>query len=299
MLDKLNLTSLRFKRVIDPNGKNLGRIKDAVVDKRNLSVRGFVIKGGAWEELLEKLGIMKDVDPLLPMALIEKITDENVVINKLYSELQNAMDPAALTDDEVFFSRFKEMPVFDKNGDEIGFITDVHFDNKKLSYQLGGKKFIEFLKGNNWSENLMYLSEKADLVFSNEVNGYELQLTIKDMEKTAKLNLSNLVRDLMTEAGKDGKITDEEQKLINTVTVELEIYYDALDKAIEDGVITKKEEEKLEEIKEYIIRRTYIVAQEDQKISIDEQKLIKKLAAYMVDKRKEVLWKIFGTTPNN
>ncbi|MHA2275965.1 MAG: hypothetical protein ACXAC2_09375, partial [Candidatus Kariarchaeaceae archaeon] len=97
----------------------------------------------------------------------------------------------------------------------------------------------------------------------------------------------------------DGKITDEEQKLINTVTVELEIYYDALDKAIEDGVITKKEEEKLEEIKEYIIRRTYIVAQEDQKISIDEQKLIKKLAAYMVDKRKEVLWKIFGTTPNN
>jgi sporulation protein YlmC with PRC-barrel domain len=299
MLDKLNLTSLRFKRIIDPNGKNLGRIKDAVVDKRNLSVRGFVIKGGVWEELLEKLGIMKDVDPLIPMALIEKITDENVVINKLYSELKNAMDPAALTDDEVFFSKFKEMPVFDKNGDEIGFITDIHFDNKKPSYQLGGKKFIEFLKGNNWSENLMYLSEKADLVFSNEVNGYELQLTIKDMEKTAKLNLSNLVRDLMTEAGKDGKITDEEQKLINTVTVELEIYYDALDKAIEDGVITKKEEEKLEEIKEYIIRRTYIVAQEDQKISMDEQKLIKKLAAYMVDKRKEVLWKIFGTTPNN
>jgi sporulation protein YlmC with PRC-barrel domain len=205
MLDKLNLTSLRFKRVIDPNGKNIGRIKDAVVDKRNLSVRGFVIKGGVWEELLEKLGIMKDVDPLLPMALIEKITDENIVINKLYSELQNAMDAAALTDDEVFFSRFKEMPVFDKNGDEIGFIVDVHFDNKKLSYQLGGKKFVEFLKRNNWSENLMYLSEKADLIFSNEVNGYELQLTIKEMEKTAKLNMSNLVRDLMTEASKDGK----------------------------------------------------------------------------------------------
>jgi sporulation protein YlmC with PRC-barrel domain len=299
MFDKLNLASLKFKLVVDPNGNKLGRIKDAVVNRHSLSVRGFVIKGSVWEELLENLGIKKDVDPLLPIEIIEKISDSNIVINKLSKELQNTMDPSTLTDDEVLFSSFKEMPIFDKNGDEVGFIIDIHFDNDKIYYQLGGKKFIEFLKSKNWSENLMYLAKKPDFIYSNVINGYELQSTIKEMEMNAKQNLSNLVRDLMTEAGKDGKITMEEQKLIDTVTVEIEVYYEALDRALEDGIITANEQEKLEEIKEQIIRRSYIVAQEDNQISKNEQNLIKKLAAYMVDERKEIFWKIFGTSPGS
>lgn len=296
MLNKLNLGSLKFKIIIDPNGNKIGRIKDAVINKRFLSVRGFVIKGSTWEELLEDLGIKKDVDPLLPLNIIEKISDKNIVINKLSKELQNAMDPTTLTDDEVFFSSFKEMPVFDKNGDDVGLIIDIHFDNSHMIFQLGGKKFIEFLKRNNWSENLIYLASKQNFIYSEDINGYELQSTIKEMEESAKQNLSNLVRDLMVEAGKDGKITTEEQKLIDTVTVEREVYYQALDKALEDEIITIKEQEKLEDIKELIINRSYVVANEDHIISLDEQNLIKKLAAYMVERRKEIFWNIFGTS---
>ncbi|OLS20903.1 MAG: hypothetical protein HeimC3_38140 [Candidatus Heimdallarchaeota archaeon LC_3] len=297
MLDYLNLGSLKFKTVLDANGKKLGRIKNAVINKRTLTVRGFVIKGNIWEEVLEDIGLITDHDPLLPLDLIEKITEKNIVINKIKNELKNAMEPTALTDDEIFFSSFREMPVYDKNGDEFGFIIDIHFNKGTISYELGGKKFVEFLKSKYWTENLLYLTAKEDLLYSNEINGYELQSTIKEMESQTKLNMTNLVRDLMVEANKDGIITEEERKLIDTVSVDLETYFDALNHALEDGIITPDEEEKLEEIKENILKRTYIVARKDQKITDDERNLMKKLASYMVERRKELFWKVFGTSP--
>ena len=256
MLDYLNLGSLKFKTVLDANGKKLGRIKNAVINKRTLTVRGFVIKGNIWEEVLEDIGLITDRDPLLPLDLIEKITEKNIIINKMKNELKNAMEPTTLTDDEVFFSSFREMPVYDKNGDEFGFIIDIHFNKGTISYELGGKKFVEFLKSKYWTENLLYLTAKEDLLYSNEINGYELQSTIKEMESQTKLNMTNLVRDLMVEANKDGIITEEERKLIDTVSVDLETYFDALNHALEDGIITPDEEEKLEEIKENILKRT-------------------------------------------
>ena len=298
MLDNLNLGSLKFKIVLDANGNNLGRIKDAIIDKRTLNVRGLVIKGNVWEEVLEDIGLISDQDPLLPLDLIDKITEQNIVINKIKKELKNAMDPSALTDDEVFFTSLREMPIFDKNGDEFGFIIDVHFNKGLISYELGGKKFIEFLKSKYWTDNLLYLVSKEDLIYSNEINGYELQSTIKEIESQTKLNMTNLVRDLMVEANKDGIITDEERKLIDTVSVDLETYFDTLDHALEDNIITSEEEEKLEEIKENILKRTYVVARKDQIISEDEQKLMAKLASYMVDRRKELFWKVFGTSPS-
>jgi tellurite resistance protein len=67
--------------------------------------------------------------------------------------------------------------------------------------------------------------------------------------------------------------------------------------ALEDGIITTQEEEQLEKIKESIVKRAYIIARKDNKISPDEKNLISKIAAYMVERRKEVFWKVFGTSP--
>ena len=59
---------------MDSNGTAIGRINDAVLNKHNLSIRGYVIHGSRWEETLEDLNLKKDVDPLLVDDLITEIT---------------------------------------------------------------------------------------------------------------------------------------------------------------------------------------------------------------------------------
>ena len=98
----------------------------------------------------------------------------------------------------------------------------------------------------------------------------------------------------MIKASKDGVISEDEKALIDVVTVDLATYYKALELALEDNIITKEEETQLDAIKENLIKKMHTITTADDKVTADERALIEKLASFMVDRRKELFWKVFS-----
>lgn len=292
-LENLSLHALRHLRVQDANGHVIGRIKDAVVNKTTLSLRGFVVHGSRLEEALEALNIRKDVDPLVTLADIATITESTLTVNKAASELPNAA-PEALAEDDMLFSAVSTIPVLDGNGQQLGFFSDVyvHADDT-LAYRLGGKTFTLFLKHHHYADDLLYVIAPDCIQYTDQ--GYRMQTDVTSLERDMKRNLTNLVRDLMEEAGKDRQMTAEEHTLIEAVSVDLGTYQEALDSALEDGVLSREEGQKLEAIKGDTLSKVCALARQDNVITRDEQALIRKLATYMVDSQEELFWKVFGT----
>ncbi|MHA2365557.1 MAG: hypothetical protein ACXAC7_16490 [Candidatus Hodarchaeales archaeon] len=279
--------------VVDSSGKKVGRIKDAIINTKSLQLNGFVVFGSFLEEKMEDLGIIKDFDPFITSKNIISITENKIVLNQLKKELPNARSDNFVGEDEILFSSLKGFVVKEENRTGLGIFCDLIFDKDNLiSFQLGGQQFNKFLKQNNFSMNLNYIVPSSKISILE--NSITLDLSINELERDLKTNMTNIIRDLMLDASKDGKITQEEKDLINTVDVNLPTYYQALDKALEDGVITKEEEELLDNIKEKIIYEMHKIASSDKKMTIDEKDLVDRFASYIVNKRTEFFWSVFG-----
>lgn len=289
-----SLKQLSQRVVLDAEGKKIGRIKDAIVDKKNLDLIGFVIHGSKWEEMMEGLGIKKDVDPLVSNDLITNVDDSSIILNKSKRDLPNAMVSGTLTEDKILFSDIRKVPLQENSGKDIGIFTDIYFNNiGEASYKIGGKDFLIFLKNHYFSENLTYVVSPTKVSFTE--GKYILKGELKDIEKNLKISMTNVVRDLMKEALKDGKITNEEEKLINSISVSLSDYYDALSGALDDKIITKDEEKVLDILKEKMIKEVHSISLEDEVLSADERAIIKKFAGFIVERRKELFWSVYGT----
>ncbi len=291
-----SLSSLSTKTVIDADGKKLGWIKDAVVNLDTFQIRGFVIYGSRIEELLEDMGVRKDVDPFLTMKEIKDKTESTVTLTKGAGDLANVMEPGFLSDNELLFSKMRKMAVIDSKGQKLGIFTDIFLKGEEAVFQIGGKEFLEYLQKNRWTQNLTYLIEPSHISFDKDQAQFKIDTDLKHIERDLKLNMTNVLRELMLEAKRDGKVTKDEEALIDSVAIDLATYHDALIQALEDHVIDKEEERHLEELKETILSKVYYIARLDEVITTDEKALIEKLAAYIIERRKELLWKVFGTT---
>jgi len=292
LLENLSLSALRHLRVQDATGQAIGRIRDAVVQRETLALRGFVVHGSRLEEALEAANLRKDVDPLVSLDDITQVTERTLTINKAASELPNAA-PEALAEDDMLFSALRKIPVLDVHGQLLGILADVYMNEDGTpAYQLGGESFLLYLKKTHCATDLMYLLTPDRIQHTGD--GYQIQTDITSLEHDLKRSLTNLVRDLLVEAGRDGKITADEQALIDTVSVDIGAYQEALEQALADGVVTKEEEAQLESFKQDMLRRVHFIARQDDVGTRDEFALIRKLAAYMVDHREELFWKVFG-----
>ena len=275
---------MKVKEVLDKDGQKIGRITDAVVDKQSLEVRGLVLKSG----------IFKNEQSLISQDAITAITQDTVKVSKKKADLVKIESKIPPSDKEALFSSLMRLQVEDDSGKPLGLFADIHFrKNAPAAYQLGGKVFTTFLKDNHWSENFNYLCEPKDI--AKLENSYQLKSSLQSIAQNIRLNMTNLVRDLLATASKDGMVTPDEKAIIDAVQIDLETYFAALQKAMEDGIITPDEEKRLEKIKEAIVRNAWLVAQKDNRISEDERALVTKIASYMVEKRRELLWNVFGT----
>lgn len=295
MIKKTSLGNLKYKSIVDANGEEIGTIRNAVVNKSDLSIRGFVVHGTKMEEMLEALKMRPDVDPLITGEVIEDVMDNKIVLNKKKDELVNIMQPGELKEDEVLFNDFKRMPVIERaSGRNIGLVKDIHFDiNGKAGYSLGGQDFLDFLRSHRYTTTIDYVVEPFDIEIVPE--GWMINADLALVEKNAKQNLTNIIRELLITAESDGDLDEDEKALIDKVRVDLSTYHEALEEALEDSVITKEELEELEGIKEMLVTNAVSLARTDQQITPEESALIKKLAGYMVDKRKNLFWQVFGT----
>ena len=299
-LEYTKLSSLNYRQVFDADSKPVGRIKDALIDNNTLELKGLLVQGSSWDDILREIGIKKDANPIVTPDLVSTSTNDMIKLNKSKKELQGIIKSRLTSSNEntVLFSSIKKRAVYDNENNHVGIFADVIIEKEKnRSFELGGKEFIMFLKKNNLSEKFSYLIDPKEvkIVDKGSEKAYQLQTNLKSMISTLKINMTNVLRDLMITANKDGKITDDEKALIDSVSVDLNTYQQAVTKALEEGVITEQQQQSLDSIKDQILRNMYHVASKDKKITSDERALIEKIATYMIKDKKEYFWRAFGS----
>ncbi len=95
-----------------------------------------------------------------------------------------------------------------------------------------------------------------------------------DVEAQVDRILANAIMHLMETAGKDGIITAEEKKVIESIEFSFRFYKQMLIDALEDGEISSNEMKMLEGMKERIIKEGYNVAELINGVSKDEMNLL-------------------------
>lgn len=109
----------------------------------------------------------------------------------------------------------------------------------------------------------------------------------KDQEKLERMKKAlNLITQ---KAEQDGKITDEEKTILNSVKNNVEEYATYLEKALEDNIIDEKERNQLIDLEESIYAEAYFSAMNDNKLDGDEVLLLKTLIR-SIDPKASVDW---------
>ena len=69
-LDYTKLSSLNYRQVFDADSKPVGRIKDALIDNNTLELKGLLVQGSSWDDILREIGIKKDANPIVTPDLV-------------------------------------------------------------------------------------------------------------------------------------------------------------------------------------------------------------------------------------
>ena len=95
------------------------------------------------------------------------------------------------------------------------------------------------------------------------------------MEVDEKQNqLQKIIRIITRTAKADGKITAEEQEILESIQINVLVYDQALEDALDDGIITDEENETLQGLKHQILNDAYEIAEVSQGVSDEEIKLL-------------------------
>jgi len=99
-----------------------------------------------------------------------------------------------------------------------------------------------------------------------------------------KYNYVDKAREYLLEiANKDGIVTDEEQKLIDKILLEVQNYENVFKEAIEDQKLDSGERLKLFKAKLNILRNAARAVHEDLHVSQDEEEILKGLRSIFPD----------------
>ncbi len=94
-------------------------------------------------------------------------------------------------------------------------------------------------------------------------------------EKVEKLE--ELYKKLLEQANIDGKITKEEEEILENIRLGIEEFKQYADKALEDNLVTVSEHTRMLQLQNKILRESEKQALMDDKISKDEKELLELL----------------------
>lgn len=91
--------------------------------------------------------------------------------------------------------------------------------------------------------------------------------------------LQEIIKSITRAAKADGKITEEEREILESVQINVLIYDQALEDALNDGIIDKEEKETLMGLKHAVLNEAYNIAEVSDGVSDDEIKMLQVLLA--------------------
>ncbi len=121
-----NISELRKKTVVCPDGKKMGRIIDVVFED-NLNMHSFIIGGSFWEEFRESIGIIDDIDPVIPIEHVIEVTKDEVRIDLTKEQCRHKLEKDVFPENAKMYSQMKRMNIVDYSNKPIGKICNMVF----------------------------------------------------------------------------------------------------------------------------------------------------------------------------
>jgi len=148
------ISSLRKKMVVSKDGLHIGRIID-VVFMKDFHIHSFIIGGSRWEELKEAIGIIDDIDPIVPADMIESVTEKTINLKIPKSKLKNKLDEGVIPENAFIYSTLKRKKIVDSKNRRIGKIVNLFIlPCSEASFIIGETKLEEFSESIKFKENI-------------------------------------------------------------------------------------------------------------------------------------------------
>ena len=142
-----NVTLVKFsdmknKDIVDSNDDTIGRVIDFhfILQDRKFLFKSIVMGGSRIEEFLERIGAKADIDPFFSLDLIDRYETGKLYLNVPYEKLS---EPVKMGKDEKLLSDLGKYKVIDLDGNNIGKIRDVIFDEKARPWFIVEGGFFE------------------------------------------------------------------------------------------------------------------------------------------------------------
>ena len=95
--------------------------------------------------------------------------------------------------------------------------------------------------------------------------------------KEREERLQKIIRAISKVAKADGIITPEEQEILESVQINILVYDQSLEDALDDGIISNDERESLNALKHQILNEAWDIARYSEGVSNDEIKMLQVL----------------------
>ncbi len=163
-------------KVEDKDGKAIGKPGDALLSVTNLSIESLILFGGMLEEKMEDLGLKENIDPIVPLSIIDSVDDSKKKITLKISkeELKTTDNNFKAPEGTIQFIKLKKLPIFSHDNEKIGRVIDIHY-RKDGSYRfiVGGSALEEFL------EKVRVIPDKDLIVPGSSVTSIGSDIKIK------------------------------------------------------------------------------------------------------------------------
>ncbi|MHA1126140.1 MAG: PRC-barrel domain-containing protein [Candidatus Heimdallarchaeota archaeon] len=121
-----NISELRKKAVVCPDGRKMGRVIDVVFEE-NLNMHSFIIGGSFWEEFRESIGIIDDIDPVIPIEHVIEVTKDEIKIDLTKEQCRHKLEEGVFPEKAMMYSQMKRMKIVDYSNKSIGKICNMLF----------------------------------------------------------------------------------------------------------------------------------------------------------------------------
>ncbi|HUU77869.1 MAG TPA: hypothetical protein VMX55_05950 [candidate division Zixibacteria bacterium] len=177
------ISDLRKKTILCSDGLKFGRVVDIVFDSV-MNLHSFIIGGTRWEEFREALGIIDDFDPVLPIGLIQEITDKEIIINAKKEDLKHKLQVGVFPEKSFSYSSLKRKKIFDEQKRRIGKIANLLFvPCGEPAFIIGGNWFEEAGEKIGFKENTDLLLPMAYIKKIDD-EGIKLNIQLENLKVT-------------------------------------------------------------------------------------------------------------------
>jgi sporulation protein YlmC with PRC-barrel domain len=178
------INEIKKKLVISVDDLEVGRVIDVIFD-HEFKVHSFIIGGSRWEEFRERLGIIDDIDPVVPASAVKSVDDKSIQLTLTKSKLHHKLEEGSLPEIHYSYNDLKRKKMFDSRETKFGKIVNMGFlPCGDPILVVGGTFFEELSERLGFKENvdLLLPLTKIDTIDKSNI---KLNVPIDELNLTA------------------------------------------------------------------------------------------------------------------